>query len=205
MDILEDYFRYREFRYLRLDGSTKQSDREEAMYKYNAPDSPYFLFLLSTRAGGLGVNLATADTVVIFDSDWNPQMDLQAQDRAHRIGQMHEVRVFRLIANVPVEERMLSRANDKLSMENLIIAAGSFNQSEQTTAESRRQAILTFLKQIQLDQEEEDTDSGLPTPSEINEILARTEQEKALFDRVDMEEDERLRNLGFTSQTEEVC
>jgi ATP-dependent helicase STH1/SNF2 len=91
MNILEAYFRYRQYAYLRLDGSTKADRRENAMHRFNAPDSPYFVFLLSTRAGGLGINLATADTVIIFDSDWNPQMDLQAQDRAHRIGQQREV------------------------------------------------------------------------------------------------------------------
>ena len=81
MTVLEDYFNWRGFSYLRLDGSTSADDREERMFQFNAPDSPHFIFLLSTRAGGLGLNLATADTVVLFDSDWNPAMDAQAQDR----------------------------------------------------------------------------------------------------------------------------
>lgn len=81
MTILEDYFHYRGYLSLRLDGSTPADEREKRMYKFNAPDSPYFIFLLSTRAGGLGLNLASADTVIIFDSDWNPMMDLQAQVR----------------------------------------------------------------------------------------------------------------------------
>merc|ERR1719453_1692520 len=110
MTILEDYFRYRNYTSLRLDGSTPADERERRMYKFNAPDSPYFIFLLSTRAGGLGLNLATADTVIIFDSDWNPMMDAQAQDRAHRIGQRNEVRVFRLITTSPIEEKILARA-----------------------------------------------------------------------------------------------
>lgn len=101
MTILEDYFRYRGYSSLRLDGSTPADERERRMYKFNAPDSPIFIFLLSTRAGGLGLNLATADVVIIFDSDWNPMMDLQAQDRAHRIGQRSDVSVFRLITNSP--------------------------------------------------------------------------------------------------------
>jgi len=79
MTILEDYFAIRGYLSLRLDGSTTAEEREKRMYKFNAPDSPYFIFLLSTRAGGLGLNLTSADTVVIFDSDWNPMMDLQAQ------------------------------------------------------------------------------------------------------------------------------
>ena len=84
-------------RYVRVDGSTPHELREERIEQYNAPSSPLYCFLLSTRAGGLGINLQTADTVVLYDSDWNPQMDLQAQDRAHRIGQTKDVKVFRLI------------------------------------------------------------------------------------------------------------
>ena len=79
ISLLEDYFKFRGYMSLRLDGSTTADEREKRMYEYNAPDSPYFVFLLSTRAGGLGLNLATADTVIIFDSDWNPMMDAQAQ------------------------------------------------------------------------------------------------------------------------------
>lgn len=79
MDILEDFFTYRGYSYLRLDGATSSEEREKRMARFNAPDSPYFVFVLSTRAGGLGLNLATADTVILFDSDWNPMMDAQAQ------------------------------------------------------------------------------------------------------------------------------
>jgi len=86
MDIFEDFLEWCNLLYLRLDGSTPTEKRSELIAKFNAPDSPYGIFILSTRSGGLGLNLQTADTVIIFDSDWNPQMDLQAQDRAHRIG-----------------------------------------------------------------------------------------------------------------------
>ena len=79
MTILERFFDYRQFMYLRLDGGTSSEERERRMYMFNDPDSPYFIFLLSTRAGGLGLNLATADTVIIFDSDWNPMMDAQVK------------------------------------------------------------------------------------------------------------------------------
>ncbi|CAN0390727.1 unnamed protein product [Ectocarpus sp. 13 AM-2016] len=128
MDILEDFFTFRGYSYLRLDGATSSDEREKRMARFNAPDSPYFVFVLSTRAGGLGLNLATADTVILFDSDWNPMMDMQAQDRAHRIGQKHEVRVFRLVTDSPVEERIISRATDKLNMTGLVVEAGKFNR-----------------------------------------------------------------------------
>ena len=87
LDIIEDYLVMRQFKYCRIDGNTPYEVREESIDAYNADDSEKFLFLLSTRAGGLGINLQTADVVILFDSDWNPQADLQAQDRAHRIGQ----------------------------------------------------------------------------------------------------------------------
>jgi SWI/SNF-related matrix-associated actin-dependent regulator of chromatin subfamily A protein 2/4 len=91
MTIIEDYFNFKGYKFLRLDGMTKSDERGEQLKVFNEKDSDYFIFLLSTRAGGLGLNLQTADTVVIFDSDWNPHQDLQAQDRAHRIGQKNEV------------------------------------------------------------------------------------------------------------------
>jgi ATP-dependent helicase STH1/SNF2 len=103
MDIMQNYFAYRGIRHLRLDGNTKAEDRGEITNLFNKVDSPFDVFLLSTRAGGLGLNLQTADTVIIFDSDWNPQMDKQAEDRAHRIGQKKEVLVIRLITNTVIE------------------------------------------------------------------------------------------------------
>ena len=129
MTILEDYFAYRQYLSLRLDGSTPAEEREKRMYKFNAPDSPYFIFLLSTRAGGLGLNLTAANTVIIFDSDWNPMMDLQAQDRAHRIGQRSDVSVFRMVTRSPVEEKILSRATEKLNMSELVVEAGKFDKT----------------------------------------------------------------------------
>ncbi|KAJ5022450.1 SNF2 family N-terminal domain-containing protein [Bipolaris maydis] len=127
MNIMEDYLRLRGMQYLRLDGATKADDRSDLLRLFNAPDSPYFCFLLSTRAGGLGLNLQTADTVIIYDSDWNPHQDLQAQDRAHRIGQKNEVRILRLITSNSVEEKILERANYKLDMDGKVIQAGKFD------------------------------------------------------------------------------
>lgn len=127
MDILEIYLQLNEFKYLRLDGSTKTEERGALLRQFNAPDSPYFMFLLSTRAGGLGLNLQTADTVIIFDSDWNPQMDQQAEDRAHRIGQKKEVRVFVLVSVGSIEEVILDRAKQKMGIDAKVIQAGLFN------------------------------------------------------------------------------
>ncbi|KAK9703577.1 ATP-dependent DNA helicase Snf21, partial [Basidiobolus ranarum] len=126
MTIMEDLLIYLGIRYMRLDGTVKSDDRTDLLKKFNAPDSPYEVFLLSTRAGGLGLNLQTADTVIIFDSDWNPHQDLQAQDRAHRIGQTKEVRIFRLISENSVEETILARAQYKLDIDGKVIQAGKF-------------------------------------------------------------------------------
>lgn len=93
LDILAEYLQKRHFPFQRLDGSIKGELRKQALDHFNAEGSQDFCFLLSTRAGGLGINLATADTVIIFDSDWNPQNDLQAQARAHRIGQKNQVKL----------------------------------------------------------------------------------------------------------------
>lgn len=103
LDILEDYCNYRTYKYCRIDGSTDMNSRDEQIDTFMTPGSDKFVFLLSTRAGGLGINLTAADTVVIYDSDFNPQMDLQAMDRAHRIGQKNMVNVYRLITENTVE------------------------------------------------------------------------------------------------------
>ncbi|KAJ7695171.1 P-loop containing nucleoside triphosphate hydrolase protein [Mycena rosella] len=130
LDILEDYCLFRQYKYCRIDGSTAHDDRIVAIDEYNKPNSEKFIFLLTTRAGGLGINLTTADVVVLYDSDWNPQADLQAMDRAHRIGQTKQVYVFRFITEGSVEERMLERAAQKLRLDQLVIQQGRTQQSK---------------------------------------------------------------------------
>ncbi|KAL8874541.1 MAG: hypothetical protein Q9174_000128 [Haloplaca sp. 1 TL-2023] len=183
MNIMEDFLRLRGMMYLRLDGGTKSDDRSELLAKFNAPNSPYFCFLLSTRAGGLGLNLQTADTVIIYDSDWNPHQDLQAQDRAHRIGQKNEVRILRLISSNSVEEKILERANYKLDMDGKVIQAGKFDNK--STNEERDALLRTLLDTAEAaeqlaEQEEMDDD-------DLNQIMARTEDELIVFHKIDEE------------------
>lgn len=124
LDILEDYCVFREFKYCRIDGSTAHEDRISAIDEYNKLDSEKFVFLLTTRAGGLGINLTSADIVVLYDSDWNPQADLQAMDRAHRIGQTKQVVVYRFVTENAIEEKVLERAAQKLRLDQLVIQQG---------------------------------------------------------------------------------
>ncbi|KAL1865214.1 hypothetical protein VTK73DRAFT_5451 [Phialemonium thermophilum] len=124
LDILGDYLRVRGYQFQRLDGTIPAGPRRMAINHFNAEDSDDFCFLLSTRAGGLGINLMTADTVIIYDSDWNPQADLQAMARAHRIGQKRPVNVYRLVAKQTIEEEVVKRARNKLFLEYLTIQAG---------------------------------------------------------------------------------
>ncbi|ESL11362.1 transcription activator [Trypanosoma rangeli SC58] len=124
LDILEDYSTMRGFKVCRIDGNTSGYDRDAQMAAFNSPNSDHFIFLLSTRAGGLGINLQAANHVVIYDSDWNPQMDLQAQDRAHRIGQTRVVRVYRFITGGTVEEKIYRRALKKLYLDAMVVQHG---------------------------------------------------------------------------------
>ncbi|XP_046992487.1 ATP-dependent helicase brm-like [Schistocerca americana] len=182
MTIMEDYLGWRGFQYLRLDGTTKAEERGELLRKFNAPDSEYFVFLLSTRAGGLGLNLQSADTVIIFDSDWNPHQDLQAQDRAHRIGQKNEVRVLRLMTVNSVEERILAAARYKLNMDEKVIQAGMFDQK--STGSERQQFLKTILRQDEADDEEE---NEVPDDETVNQMIARSEAEFDVFQKMDIE------------------
>lgn len=124
LDIIADYLSMRSYEFERLDGSTSARERQLRIDRFNAPDSSSFVFLLSTRAGGLGINLATADTVVIYDVDWNPHNDLQALARAHRIGQTQKVAIYRLVSRASVEERMIEVAKRKLCLEHVVVARG---------------------------------------------------------------------------------
>jgi len=124
LDILGDYLAIKGINFQRLDGTVPSSQRRISIDHFNSPDSSDFVFLLSTRAGGLGINLMTADTVIIFDSDWNPQADLQAMARAHRIGQKNHVMVYRFVSKDTVEEEVLERARKKMILEYAIISLG---------------------------------------------------------------------------------
>ncbi|KAG5278840.1 hypothetical protein AALO_G00103300 [Alosa alosa] len=196
MNIMEDYFAYRHFKYLRLDGTTKAEDRGMLLKTFNDPASEYFVFLLSTRAGGLGLNLQSADTVVIFDSDWNPHQDLQAQDRAHRIGQQNEVRVLRLCTVNSVEEKILAAAKYKLNVDQKVIEAGMFDQK--SSSHERRAFLQAILEHEEQDEffyhtqnigrarqgKEEDE---VPDDETLNQMIARSEDEFDHFMRMDLD------------------
>lgn len=121
LDILEDYLAHKKYPYERIDGRIRGNLRQEAIDRFSKPDSDRFVFLLCTRAGGLGINLTAADTVIIFDSDWNPQNDLQAQARCHRIGQKKSVKVYRLITRNTYEREMFDRASLKLGLDKAVL------------------------------------------------------------------------------------
>jgi SWI/SNF-related matrix-associated actin-dependent regulator of chromatin subfamily A member 5 len=130
IDIFEDYFISQGYKYCRIDGNTSYEEREDGIANYNRPGSDKFIFVLSTRAGGLGINLQTADTVILYDSDWNPQADLQAQDRAHRIGQKKPVQIYRLVTDDTVEVKVVERAQQKLKLDAMVVQQGRLQDKE---------------------------------------------------------------------------
>ncbi|CUM62871.1 uncharacterized protein PRCAT00000430001 [Priceomyces carsonii] len=120
MDLMEEYLTYRQHKYIRLDGSSKLDDRRDLVHDWQTKPE-IFVFLLSTRAGGLGINLTAADTVIFYDSDWNPTIDSQAMDRAHRLGQTRQVTVYRLLTKGTIEERMRDRAKQKEQVQQVVM------------------------------------------------------------------------------------
>jgi len=126
LDILEAFLNLNGHTYLRLDGGTGVDKRQRLMDRFNN-DIKVFCFILSTRSGGLGINLTGADTVVFYDSDWNPAMDAQAQDRAHRIGQTRDVHIYRLVTEHSIEENILTKAKQKRNLDILVMDEGNFH------------------------------------------------------------------------------
>ncbi|XAR60396.1 DNA helicase [Bertholletia excelsa] len=178
LDVMEDYLYWKQYRYLRLDGHTSGGDRGALIDQFNQPGSPFFIFLLSIRAGGVGVNLQAADTVIIFDTDWNPQVDLQAQARAHRIGQKKEVLVLRLETVQTVEEQVRAAAEHKLGVANQSITAGFFDNN--TSAEDRREYLESLLRECKKEEAAPVLDDDA-----LNDLIARSESEIDVFESVD--------------------
>ena len=139
LDVLEEHFRNRGYKFLRLDGSTPVPERQNLIDDYNK-NSSIFIFMLSTRAGGLGINLTSADTVIIHDVDPNPHNDKQAEDRCHRIGQTKPVTVLRLVSKSTIEENILSMAQEKLQLEREV-------SSNEENEQSEKKSVARLLKQ----------------------------------------------------------
>jgi len=144
LDIMEDYLRLVGHEYCRIDGNTDGEKRDSQMEEFNAPGSSKFCFLLSTRAGGLGINLATADIVILYDSDWNPQVDLQAMDRAHRLGQTKPVQVFRFVSEGTVEEKIIERADRKLFLDAAVIQQGRLAEQNSKLGKNELMQMVKF-------------------------------------------------------------
>ncbi|XP_070162365.1 helicase domino isoform X1 [Polyergus mexicanus] len=165
LDVLEAFLNFHGHIYLRLDGTTRVDQRQILMERFNG-DKRIFCFILSTRSGGVGVNLTGADTVIFYDSDWNPTMDAQAQDRCHRIGQTRDVHIYRLVSEKTVEENILKKANQKRLLGDLAIEGGNF-----TTAYFKSSTIQDLFN---IDQTENDASMRMAEVLEQNR-----EREKA--------------------------
>ncbi|KZV69953.1 hypothetical protein PENSPDRAFT_580122 [Peniophora sp. CONT] len=188
LDILSDYLTLRGYVHQRLDGMVSSELRKKSIAHFNAEGSNDFVFLLSTRAGGLGINLETADTVIIFDSDWNPQNDLQAMARAHRIGQKSHVSVYRFVSKDTMEEDILERARKKMVLEYAIInqmdtsqahLSGKANGAKEIAksdnlSKDELQAVLKYGAQKMFDKEDADQSKKLDE-MDLDDILNRAE------------------------------
>ncbi|KAK9806599.1 hypothetical protein WJX73_007101 [Symbiochloris irregularis] len=179
LDLLDTFLEQRGHQACRIDGSVSWQDRQKAMSTFNT-DKDVFVFLLSTRAGGLGINLTSADTVIIYDSDWNPHQDMQAMDRAHRIGQTRPVLVLRLATARSVEGRLLKRANSKLALERVVIKKGHFldpnaeRDGKATNMDSKE--LLELLRQDHGTKDE--PQSGVLSDKMLATVLDRRHMEK---------------------------
>uniref|UniRef100_T1J3S6 Proliferation-associated SNF2-like protein n=1 Tax=Strigamia maritima TaxID=126957 RepID=T1J3S6_STRMM len=145
LDFLQDYCELREYKYSILDGRMNLDERKENINNFNN-DPEVFLFLLSTRAGGLGLNLTAADTVIIYDSDWNPQCDLQAVDRCHRIGQKKPVVIYRLVTANTIDQKIVERAASKRKLEKLVMHKDKFKSGKTEKKHFTKSEMLELLK-----------------------------------------------------------
>ncbi|KAG7370050.1 helicase [Nitzschia inconspicua] len=200
LDILEDFMVMRGYEYCRIDGNTTYDDRESAIDTFNAPNSEKFCFILSTRAGGLGINLQTADTCILYDSDWNPQQDLQAQDRCHRLGQKKPVSVYRLVSENTIEEKIVERAQQKLKLDAMVVQQGRLKDKDKVSKEEMLAAVRFGADQVFRSEEstitDEDIDIILERGKAKTKELAEKIQKKEKGDLLDFRLDG-----GISTQT----
>lgn len=174
LDILEDFLEAEGYKYERIDGGITGSQRQEAIDRFNAPGAQQFCFLLSTRAGGLGINLATADTVIIYDSDWNPHNDIQAFSRAHRIGQANKVMIYRFVTRASVEERITQTAKKKMMLTHLVVRPGM--GAKNTMSKQELDDILRFGTEELFKDDEGKDDEIHYDDAAIEGLLDRTKE-----------------------------
>ncbi|XP_077582608.1 chromodomain-helicase-DNA-binding protein 6 isoform X2 [Stigmatopora nigra] len=177
LDILEDYLIQKRYAYERIDGRVRGNLRQAAIDRFCKPDSDRFVFLLCTRAGGLGINLTAADTCIIFDSDWNPQNDLQAQARCHRIGQSKAVKVYRLITRNSYEREMFDKASLKLGLDKAVLQdinrKGGLNGVQQLSKLELEELLKKGAYGALMDEEDEGSKF---CEEDIDQILQRRTQ-----------------------------
>ncbi|GLB35984.1 putative class II histone deacetylase complex subunits 2 and 3 [Lyophyllum shimeji] len=172
LNVIEDFLVGEGHKYLRLDGNTKGSERQKGMDEFNKPGSDVFIYLLTTRAGGVGINLFSADTVIIFDPDFNPHQDLQAIARAYRFGQQKTCLVFKLMVKDSAEERIVQVGKKKLALDHLIVQ----KMDEEDSAGENVQSILTYGAQALFDTEQTSRDISY-SDHDIQNLIEKTEKE----------------------------
>lgn len=179
LDVLEDFLDAEGYKFERIDGSITGSLRQEAIDRFNAPGAQQFVFLLSTRAGGLGINLASADTVIIYDSDWNPHNDIQALSRAHRIGQTNKVMIYRFVTRNSVEERITQVAKKKMMLTHLVVRPGLGSKTTNTTMSKQElDDILKFgTEELFKEEEGKESDAAIHYDDKaIEDLLDRSNE-----------------------------
>ncbi|KAF9427836.1 hypothetical protein BGZ94_004051 [Podila epigama] len=221
LDILEDYLNGERYNFVRLDGGTSSNDRQARIDKFNAPDSDVFVFLLSTRAGGVGVNLATADTIIIYDVDFNPKADMQALSRAHRIGQKNKVLVLKFMTRNSAEERIVQIGKKKMILDHLIVermedenldpgdvesilkfGAKALFEEESTTNEDLKYddaALEALLDRSKIEHNWDETDNGETKVSGFGFAKVWTETKGIVDDDIPIDAPAETEEEGFWS------
>ncbi|XP_076265787.1 chromodomain-helicase-DNA-binding protein Mi-2 homolog isoform X2 [Rhynchophorus ferrugineus] len=176
LDILEDFLDGEGYKYERIDGAITGNQRQEAIDRFNAPGAPQFVFLLSTRAGGLGINLATADTVIIYDSDWNPHNDIQAFSRAHRIGQANKVMIYRFVTRNSVEERVTQVAKRKMMLTHLVVRPGMGGKGANFTKQELDDILRFGTEELFKEEEGKEEEAIHYDDKAVEELLDRSKE-----------------------------